>query len=95
MSSDLIIGLRLSGIGLGVTFLALGLVILIMDLLVRIFPVVGSIESDDQSAEARTGDLNEKQREETAVALAVGIALLENKGGMEELDPTLGRLLEE
>ena len=94
MSTDLIIGLRLSGIGLGVTFLALGLVILVMDLLMRIFPA--STEGDGaQNTDINARDLDEKRREETAVALAVGVALMEDRGELEELDPTLGTLLEE
>ena len=95
MSADLIIGLRLSGIGLGVTFLALGLVILVMNLLMRIFPVVSEMGEGDQSVDMKAGDLDEERRQETAVALAVGVALMEDRGGLEERDPTLGKLLEE
>jgi hypothetical protein len=94
MSTDLIIGLRLSGIGLGVTFLALGLVILIMDLLMRIFPA-SAVGEGDQSVAMKAGDLDEERRQETAVALAVGVALMEDRGVLEERDPTLGKLLEE
>jgi hypothetical protein len=95
MTSDLIIGLRLSAIGLSVTFLALGLVILVIDLLMRIFPSGRAAKAGDQRKIATSAlDLDEKRREETAVALAVGVALLENQGAPEERDPTLGKLLE-
>ncbi len=89
--SEMILGLRLSGIGLGVTFLALGLVILVMDLLVRIFPVVSREPEPESGSEAT----EERRREQTAAALAVGIALLEDQAGGEGRDPSLGKLLEE
>ena len=88
--SDLILGLRLSGIGLGVTFLSLGLVILVMDLLVRIFPVV----SREPESESGSDDAAERRREQTAAALAVGVALAEDQTGGEGRDPSLGKLLE-
>ena len=89
--SDLIIGLRLSGIGLGVTFLALGLVILVMDLLVRIFPVV----IHEPEPERGSGDSEEIRREQTAAALAVGVVLAEDQAGGEGRDSSLGKLLED
>lgn len=95
MNSDLILGLRLSAIGLSVTFLALGLVILVMDLLMRIFPAGRVARERDQKQDvAGSGDLDEKRREEMAVALAVGVSLLEHRGASENRDPNLGKLLE-
>jgi len=38
--------------------------------------------------------MDEKQREEMAVALAVGVSLVEHQGALENQDPTLGKLLE-
>ena len=81
------LGLRISIIGLGVTFLALGLVILVMELLVRLFPA-------DRTDSGKPLDLEAKRREETAVALAVGVALLDDQAAMEAHDPALGKLLE-
>jgi Na+-transporting methylmalonyl-CoA/oxaloacetate decarboxylase gamma subunit len=92
MISVLGLGLRLSLIGLSVTFLALGLVILVMELLVRIFP-----KQPDGAETDSTGGLpddEERRREEMAVALAVGVALLEDQEHLEARDPTLGKLLE-
>ena len=95
MNSDLILGLRLSAIGLSVTFLALGFVILVMDLLMRIFPSVRPAkEGEAGKAAASAPDMDEKRREEIAVALAVGVSLVEHQGGLENQDPTLGKLLE-
>jgi Na+-transporting methylmalonyl-CoA/oxaloacetate decarboxylase gamma subunit len=90
MTTDLIVGLRLSAIGLSITFLALGLVIVVMDLLMRIFPGGGVAREADESVK----DVDEKSREELAVALAVGVSLIEHQGAKIERDPTLGKLLE-
>ena len=95
MGSDLIIGLRLSVIGMGLTFLALGLLILVMVLLLRLFPdrgVTGQKAPDMDQAQVEVGD--EQRLEEMAVALAVGICLLERRGALEYRDPSLGKLLE-
>lgn len=85
------LGLRLSLLGLGVTFLALLLVILLMELLMRVFPAGRAADTEKPGQR----DSDEKQLEETAVALAVGIALLEERSAAEARDPTLGKLLEE
>ncbi len=95
MGSDVLIGLRLSVIGLSLTFLALGLLILVMVLLLRFFPDKGvagqkNLETEPTNAE----DIDEQRLEEMAVALAVGICLLERGGVMEYRDPSLGKLLE-
>lgn len=93
MGSDLAIGLQLSAIGLSVTFLALGLLIAVMLILLRIFPGKNSAK---QIQAAEKSELDDEQRlEEMAVALAVGISLLEREGGMVQRDPSLGKLLEE
>lgn len=96
MSSDFILGLRISVLGLSITFLAMGLVILIMVLLLRFFPVKGAVA--DEAAEAGQPEsevAGEQALEEMAVALAVGICLLERDGVLEHKDPSLGKLLEE
>ena len=95
MGNDLILGLQLGAIGLGVTFLALGLLMLVMIGLQRAFPV----QTEPAKAlvkESQKGDNDIDQRlEEMAVALAVGISLLESEGAFLVQDPSLGRLLEE
>lgn len=96
MDGDLIIGLRLSVIGLSVTFLALGLLILVMVFLLRFFPDKSETEQtalDTITTEAE--DVDEQRLEEMAVALAVGICLLESSGALEYRDPSLGKLLEQ
>ena len=93
MGSDLIIGLRLSAIGLTVTFAALGILIVVMLVLLRIFPVQKAVRPDP--IEMGSEDAEEQQLEEMAVALAVGISLLEHDGALVQQDPNLGRLLEE
>jgi Na+-transporting methylmalonyl-CoA/oxaloacetate decarboxylase gamma subunit len=95
MDSDLILGFRISVIGLSVTFLALGLVILVMVLLLRLFPdksETGHREPELSPAEPEESD--EQAMEELAVAMAVGICLLERDGALEYHDPSLGKLLE-
>ena len=95
MENDLIIGLRISVIGMSLTFLALGLLILVMVLLVRFFPDRSSaIEEPTHSSPTKPEDTDEQRREETAVALAVGICLLERDEPSEFRDPSLGHLLE-
>lgn len=95
MGSDLIIGLRISIIGLSITFLALGLVILVMVSLMRLFPdksAAGQKALDRAPIEEE--DVDEARLEELAVAIAVGICLLEEGGELEYRDPSLGKLLE-
>jgi Na+-transporting methylmalonyl-CoA/oxaloacetate decarboxylase gamma subunit len=92
MTSALSLGLRLSLIGLSVTFLALGLVIMVMELLVRIFPQRQT--SNEPESAGGMQNAEEQTREEMAVALAVGVALLEDQEQLEARDPTLGKLLE-
>lgn len=95
MSSDLILGLRISVIGLSVTFLALGLVILVMVLLLRLFPDKSETGPKDADLDpAKAQELDEQAMEELAVAMAVGICLLERDGALEYRDPSLGKLLE-
>jgi len=93
MENDLVIGLQLSIIGLGVTFLALGLLISVMYLLQRIFPAKRAVSQTQPVEPAPEGD--EQRLEEMAVALAVGISLLEREGAFARRDPSLGKLLEE
>lgn len=96
MGSDLIVGLRLSVIGLSVTFLAIGLLILVMVLLLRFFPDKSEAEhSALERITTETEDVDEQRLEEMAVALAVGICLLESSGALEYRDPSLGKLLEQ
>ena len=74
MSSDLILGLRISVIGLSVTFLALGLVILVMVLLLRLFPDKSETgRKDVESAPAMPEDGDEQAMEELARNLAMHI----------------------
>ena len=95
MNGDLIIGLRLGAIGISVTFVALGLLSLIMFLMLRIFPV-NRVPGGDIPSVDRSGAENpaETSLEETAIALAVGVCLLERSGALEYRDPSLGSLLE-
>lgn len=95
MGSDLLIGLRLSVIGLSLTFLALGLLILVMVLLLRLFPDKSdSPQKAPELNQIKAEDADEQRLEEMAVALAVGICLLERGGELEYRDPSLGKLLE-
>jgi len=93
MSNELIIGLRLSAIGFSVTFVALALLIGVMRLLLWAFPVK-TVEKE-KPAEIMGGEEDEQRLEEMAVALAVGISLLERKGALDQRDMTLGQLFEE
>lgn len=96
MGSDLIVGLRLSVIGMSVTFLALGLLILVMVLLLRFFPDKSVTEQTDlDTSPTEAEDVDEQRLEEVAVALAVGVCLLERSGALEFQDPSLGKLLEQ
>lgn len=89
--SDIQIGLQLSLIGLAVTFLALGLLIALMVMLLRLFPVRKEKTADPAPEKVVSA---ESELEEMAVALAVGISLLERMSALEMRDPSLGRLLE-
>jgi len=95
MDSDLIMGFRISVVGLSVTFLAMGLVILVVVLLMRFFPDKDAA-GQEQAAMGSSSfvDDDEQAMEEMAVALAVGICLLEGGGALECRDPSLGKLLE-
>lgn len=96
MGSELILGLRISVLGLSITFLAMGLVILIMVLLLRFFPVRDQVDEEAVPAgQPEPEAIDEQALEEMAVALAVGICLLEREGALEYRDPSLGKLLEE
>ena len=96
MDSDVIIGLRLSIVGFSLTFLALGLLILVMVLLLRFFPDKSeSRPNDTERLVSDTTDDDEQRLEEMAVALAVGICLLERSGELKYRDPSLGKLLEQ
>jgi hypothetical protein len=108
MANDLILGLRISALGLAVTFLAMGLVILVMYLLMRLFPIKkvvqgGTAEAKRDLSKSMDGPetADEQALEEMAVALAVGICLLEQEGALRgeappvQREPTLGKLLEE
>ena len=96
MDGDLIVGLLVSVIGFSVTFLALGLLILVMVLLLRFFPVKSETEKTDlDTSPTQVEDVDEQHLEEMAVALAVGVCLLESSGAFEYRDPSLGKLLEQ
>jgi hypothetical protein len=102
MGSDLIIGLRISLLGLAITFLAMGLVIVVMILLLRLFPARRVAEkAAAELAPVKPEAADEQALEEMAVALAVGICLLEQDGAFNSgaapvyRDPSLGKLLEE
>jgi hypothetical protein len=100
MESELLLGLRISFLGLTITFLAMGLVILVMVLLLRFFPArdkdagAESSVEDGQAGQAGAESDDEQALEEMAVALAVGICLLERDGALADRDPSLGKLLE-
>ena len=97
MEDTLITGLYVSVISMAVTFVALGILIGVMFALLAIFPdrSLKTSEVSDEVAEL-TEDLNEdpKANEELAVAMAVGMALLEHQGAFDAKDPNLGKLLE-
>lgn len=94
MGNEIIIGLQLSAIGLAVTFLALGLLIFVMVLLQRVFSVKHSVSKTQSIDEPALADEEDQRLEELAVALAVGICLLEREGAFTQRDPSLGKLLE-
>jgi len=92
MNPDVLIGLRIGAIGLGVTFLALGLLSFVMRWLLRLFPPASAV--DEKPVVVPTEGEDEQRLEEMAVALAVGISLLEGQGTFDQRDPSLGKLLE-
>jgi len=95
MNPDLLFGLQISITGLAVTFLALGLLIFVIRLLLLIFPGSEIVEVKSRMQPQPSQELiGEQQREETAVALAVAVALLEREQAQPERDPALGKLLE-
>jgi len=94
MGNDLVIGLQLSAIGLFTTFIALGLLILVMVVLQRIFPVKRAAVPEPPPRQFEMDD-DDQRLEELAVALAVGISLLERERAFIQHDPSLGKLLEE
>ena len=93
MNADLMIGLRIGAIGLGVTFLALGLLSIVMRWLPRIFPPRKAVREVQLESTAEVGE--DQHSEEMAVALAVGISLLERENAFQKRDPSLGKLLED
>lgn len=96
MESEILLGLRISFLGLSITFLAMGLVILVMVLLLRFLPVRGAVVKEVKKASQIGAEpVDEQALEEMAVALAVGICLLERDEALERKDPSLGKLLEE
>lgn len=95
MESDIVTGLQLSAIGISLTFLALGLLILIISLLVKLFPESGaSVPEDQDRVTSIPAETDEQRREETAVGVAVAVAMLERENGKEYKDSSLGKLLE-
>lgn len=90
MSADMVVGLRIGLIGLGVTFLALGLLSLVM----RYLPVLFPVSKPDTPNSNELSETQHDQLEEMAVALAVGISLLEEEHALDFQDPALGKLLE-
>ena len=89
MDSNLIFGLQLSAIGLGVTFSALGVLIGVILLLLNIFPA----ESKGKIVKMEKPDEEDAKMEEMAAALAVGISILEKENAFEQKDQSLGDLL--
>jgi Na+-transporting methylmalonyl-CoA/oxaloacetate decarboxylase gamma subunit len=92
MNADLIIGLRIGAIGLGVTFLALGLLSIVMRWLPKLFPPTKDVQQITDEPAVEVGD--DQRLEEMAVALAIGISLLEQENAFQKRDPSLGKLLE-
>ena len=96
MGSELIDGLRISLVGISLTFLALALLILVMVLLVRLFPEKNATDKAGVRQSSGQGlDPDERKREETAAAIAVGVCLLEQEERTDFRDSSLGKLLEE
>lgn len=97
MENTLVTGLYVSLISMAVTFVALGILIGVMYLLLKIFPDkskgVAEVETG-ASIELETSKEDPKADEELAVAMAVGMALLEHQGTFDAKDPNLGKLLE-
>ena len=95
MENTLMTGLYVSVISMAVTFIALGILIGVMYALLAIFPDKSKQVSDDESvAMIEEPEVDEKANQELAVAMAVGMALLEHQGAFDAKDPNLGKLLE-
>lgn len=96
MENTLLTGLYVSAISMTVTFLALGILIGVMYLLLAIFPDKSKEKSKEGTKEMDDETIIEdpKVNEELAVAMAVGMALLDHQGVFDAKDPNLGRLLE-
>lgn len=98
MENTLMTGLMVSLISMAVTFLALGILIGVMYALMAIFPdkSLQTAEGEDATLLDADSSLNmDKENEELAVAMAVGMALLAHQGALDAKDPNLGKLLED
>jgi hypothetical protein len=96
MENELLLGLRISALGLVITFVAMSLVVLVMVALLRFLPARGATSAEASPLDqARPEPGDEKALEEMAVALAVGVCLLELEDSSSHRDPSLGKLLEE
>ena len=93
MEDVMMVGIRLFIVGMGVTFLALGLLIFVMRGLQALFP--GDEKPQEIALKKEDDQIFEQSYEEMAVALAVGICLLEREGALGLRDATLGQLLED
>ena len=90
MRPEILVGLQISLTALITSFLALGLLALIMHLIMLLFSPASRFSPPGPQLEG----MDEQQRQETAVALAVAVHLLERNEGQPERDPSLGMLLE-
>jgi Na+-transporting methylmalonyl-CoA/oxaloacetate decarboxylase gamma subunit len=88
MSEQMMQGLQISVIGMGLTFFALALLVLVLVLLDRLFrtkggaPTLGEFKPGDVEPYAAEPGATEVQDEEVAVAIAVALSYL----GLQELD---------
>lgn len=95
MENTLMTGLYVSVISMAVTFIALGILIGVMYALLAIFPDKSKqVAGDEFVAMIEEPEVDEKANQELAVAMAVGMALLEHQGAFDAKDPNLGKLLE-
>ena len=81
--SDVVHGLYITGLGMGLVFLTLGAILLLMVLLVRLFPSKAAKESPAPAAPVAT-DL--EQEKVAAISVALARALLEDR-----MPPAVGR----